>query len=246
MPRPQYPETVPESIATTGLRKSADIVLAGTLEACWPGPPATPRGATSSVVNTASDPLSTVMERYASGEARVFAQLYRLLAPRLYRFCLRLTSQRHEADDCFQETLLRLHRARATYVPGANALHWAFAIARSVYLSRLRYWRRRPEVLGAAYDAAESADLHAHDATPEAEVTAQHLQAVLAAELLRMSEKNRVAYILLKEEDLTAKEAAAVLGTTSEVVRQRAHRAYECLKAALNGASPGEQDVDTL
>src|SRR4026207_1126349 len=55
-----------------------------------------------------------------------------------------------EADDCFQETFLRLHRARATYVTGANPLHWAFAIARSVYLTRLRYWRRRPAQLGAA------------------------------------------------------------------------------------------------
>ena len=113
------------------------------------------------------------MERYARGEDRVFEQLYRLLAPRLYRFCMRLAPSVAEADDCFQETFLKLHRARATYVTGANPLYWAFAIARSVYLSRLRYWRRRPEHLGATRDIAEAGELQTHEATPESEVAAQ-------------------------------------------------------------------------
>ena len=161
-------------------------------------------------MNATGDRLSSLMERYARGEDRVFEQLYDLLAPRLHRFCLRLATSVVEADDCFQETFLRLHRARATYVTGANPLHWAFAIARSVYLTRLRYWRRRPEQLGASRDIAEAGELQAHDTTPEAEVSAQHLHATLACELGRMSEKNRVAYVLLKEENLSAREAAAV------------------------------------
>jgi RNA polymerase sigma-70 factor, ECF subfamily len=51
-----------------------------------------------------------------------------------------------------------------------------------------------------------------------------------------MSEKNRVAYVLVKEEGLSIKEAAAVLGTTAAVVRQRAHRAYMQLRTALSAA----------
>ena len=74
-------------------------------------------------MNATGDRLSSLMERYARGEDRVFEQLYRLLAPRLYRFCLRLAANVVEADDCFQETFLRLHHARATYVTGANPLY---------------------------------------------------------------------------------------------------------------------------
>jgi RNA polymerase sigma-70 factor, ECF subfamily len=191
-------------------------------------------------MNATGDRLSSLMERYARGEDRVFEQLYRLLAPRLYRFCLRLAANVVEADDCFQETFLRLHRARATYVTGANPLYWAFAIARSVYLTRLRYWRRRPEQLGASRDVAEAGDLQAHETTPEAELAAQHLHDTLACELGKMSEKNRVAYVLLKEENLSAREAAAVLGTSVDVVKQRAHRAYQSLKSALNSAGWSE------
>jgi RNA polymerase sigma-70 factor (ECF subfamily) len=191
-------------------------------------------------MDATGDRLTSLMERYARGEDRVFEQLYALLAPRLYRFCMRLAPSVAEADDCFQETFLKLHRARATYVTGANPLYWAFAIARSVYLSRLRYWRRRPEHLGATRDIAEAGELQTHEATPESEVAAQHLHDTLASELSRMSEKNRIAYVLLKEEHLSAREAAAVLGTTVEVVKQRAHRAYQSLRAALNTAGWSE------
>lgn len=187
--------------------------------------------------DTESTAISELMERYAAGDDSVFAHLYRLMSPRLYRFCLRLTTMPYEADDCFQDTLLRLHRARATFKEGANALHWVFAIARSVYLTKLRYWKRRPEQLGLATDVSQRAEIHPQaTTTPETHVCAQHLLATVVQELNRMSEKNRAAYVLLKEEGLSAKDAAAVLGTSADAVKQRAHRAYEQLKAALNAA----------
>ena len=130
--------------------------------------------ATWQAMSVEDDALASLMERYASGEDSVFEELYRALAPRLHRFCLRLAPGQPEADDCFQETFLKLHRARATYARGANVSYWAFAIARSVYLSRLRYWRRRPDTIGASADVAEREDLRAVEAaTPEAEVHAR-------------------------------------------------------------------------
>jgi RNA polymerase sigma-70 factor (ECF subfamily) len=185
------------------------------------------------------------MRRYAKGEDGVFEELYRLMAPRVYRFCSRLATRQQEADDCFQETLLRIHRARATYLEGADVLHWAFAISRSVYLDRLRYRRRRPEDLGSTNDVAEQERLHADDRySPEGAVRAHDLRDVLSLELSRMSEKNRAAYVLLKEEGLSVKEAAAVLGTTAAVVRQRAHRAYAQLRTALGAAGWQQRGTD--
>lgn len=183
----------------------------------------------------AESELSALMDSYASGNDVAFEPLYALLAPRLYRFCLRLTAKRADADDCFQDTLLKLHRARATYVPGANALYWAFAIARSIYLTRARYWRRRPEFIGATEDVAVGEALLAcADATPESHVMALDVLEAATLELDCMSEKNRIAYILTKQEDVSAQDAATILGTTAEVVRQRAHRAYVQLRAAID------------
>jgi RNA polymerase sigma-70 factor (ECF subfamily) len=187
-------------------------------------------------MDASSDRLRQLMERYASGDDAVFDQLYREMAPRIYGFCRRLAVRPADTDDCFQETFLKIHRARATYASGANPMHWAFAVARSVYLTRARYWRRRPEQLGSSEDVASSDELHpAEHLTPEAASIAEDLLSVTVSELSRMSEPHRVAYILMKEEGLTAKEAAAVLGTSEDSVRQRAHRACARLRRALAG-----------
>jgi RNA polymerase sigma-70 factor, ECF subfamily len=183
------------------------------------------------------------MDRYGRGEDEVFDHLYRLMAPRLYRFCLRLTGRGGDADDCFQETMLRLHRARATYLTGGDPLAWAFAIARSLHIDRLRYRRRRPEEVGQASDAAAEDRLRADDRySPELAMRARDLQAFVTAELGRMSERNRVAYVLIREEGLSAGDAAAVLGTTADAVRQRAHRAHAQLRSALGAAGWTDDD----
>jgi RNA polymerase sigma-70 factor (ECF subfamily) len=193
--------------------------------------------ATSRDMNGCTDPLARLMARYAAGDDGVFDAIYQCLEAPLYRFCLRLTAQRHEADDLFQETFLKMHRARATYAPGANVLHWSYAIARSLYLSRVRYWQRRPEWLGPAKDVSELEDTHNDVAsTPEAELIADRLLDVVVAELRRMSEKNRSAYVLMRQEGFSAADAAAVLGTTVDSVKQRAHRADQRIRSALSDA----------
>lgn len=197
------------------------------------------------------EPLRDLMSRYARGEDAVFEPLYGLLAPRLRRFCRRLATNAAEADDLFQETFLRVHRARATYLHGARVVPWVFAIARSVHQDRLKYWRSRPEHLGLVHDVAENEGaLGARERHgPEAHALAHGMLRVVTAALDRMSDKNRVAYALVREEGLSVKEAAAVLGTTPDVVKQRAHRAAGHLKAALRAAgwreSSDERSSDT-
>jgi len=176
-----------------------------------------------------------VMRRYAGGEDAAFDELYAALSPRLYSFCVRLAGRSGDAEDLFQDAFLKLHRCRATYVSGASVLHWAFAIVRSTHLDRLRKRARRPEKLVASTDEVLEAILP-NAGSPESELHAGILARIVEQELQRMSERNRSAYILLKIEGLTAVEAAAVLGTTGDAVKQRAFRAYEALREALSRA----------
>jgi RNA polymerase sigma-70 factor (ECF subfamily) len=173
-----------------------------------------------------------VMCRYAGGDDAAFDQLYAALSPRLYAFCVRLSGRNADADDLFQDAFLKLHRSRATYVSGASVLHWAFAIVRSTHLDRLRRRARRPEKLVASTEEGLEANLRA-TTSPETELHAETMARIVEQELQRMSERNRSAYILLRIEGLSVIEAAAVLGTSGEAVKQRAFRAYEALREAL-------------
>jgi len=177
------------------------------------------------------------MRDYARGDAVAFEEVYAFVSPRLYSFCLRLAGRKPEADDVFQDTFLKLHRSRASYVPGTNVLHWSFAIARSTFLDRLRHKKRRPEDLVDADDAAARLDAAAMIAeSPESAAHALELMTIVHRELARMSDLNRTAYILLRQEGLTVEEAAAVMGTSNDAIKQRAHRANETIREAVTVA----------
>jgi RNA polymerase sigma-70 factor (ECF subfamily) len=176
------------------------------------------------------------MQRYAAGEDTAFGELYRVLAQPLFRFCMRLARQHEEASEVFQDALLRLHRVRSSYIPGSPVLGWAFAIARSAYLDRLRRRRRRPEATVDLETACAHGTLRGASCTPEADLRACELQVVVDRELERMSERNRKAYVLRERDDLSVMEVAAALGTSHEAAKQRSHRAQEQIRDAVRHA----------
>jgi RNA polymerase sigma-70 factor (ECF subfamily) len=177
------------------------------------------------------------MSRSAAGDDAAFAELYDLLAPRLYRFILRLTRERPAAEDLLQLTMLRMHRGRGQFVPGAAVTPWSFAIARRLFIDEHRRDRRE----GAAIlreDPATSENRPSVEPCAEDVLHARRLAEALEHTLSTLPESQRTAYELLKEDGLSLAEAAEVLGTTVTAVKLRAHRAYEALRAVLRDDAP--------
>jgi RNA polymerase sigma-70 factor (ECF subfamily) len=186
--------------------------------------------------------LDAAMDRYADGDAAAFGEVYDRLAPRLLAFFLRRTRDQAAAEDLTQQTLLNMHRARQSFVRGSEVTPWAFAIARRLLIDARR--RRRNEVLlDVADEDAAAADLRvARDAVPDEVAASRQMAARARAELDRLPEPQRTAYLLVREDGLSVAEAALVLGTSTAAVKQRVFRAYEALRAALGihtHGSPG-------
>ena len=171
------------------------------------------------------------MDRYAAGDDAAFGELYDLLTPRLYGYLLRQTRDAARAEDLVQQTLLQMHRARGRFVPGAEVMPWAFAIARRLMIDGFRRGKR--EVLGEDGDASPGETLASADIAADDLVQAQELAGKIQRELLRLPEQQRTAFELVKQEGLSLAEAAQILGTTVAAVKLRAHRAYEALRAVI-------------
>lgn len=54
------------------------------------------------------------MARYADGDDAAFAELYALIAPRLLGYLVRRLRDLDAANDLLQQTMLVVHRARAS------------------------------------------------------------------------------------------------------------------------------------
>jgi RNA polymerase sigma-70 factor (ECF subfamily) len=170
------------------------------------------------------------MERYAGGDDAAFGEVYDALAPRLYTYLLRLSRSTARAEDLLQQTMLKIHVARGSFIPGAAVAPWAYAIAHRLFIDSTRRGKREVQL-----DVEDSGPQAAHDESASADelVAAGQLAARILKELAKLPENQRVAFQLIKQEGLSVAEAAAVLGTSVAAVKLRAHRAYQALRAAL-------------
>lgn len=180
----------------------------------------------------ASSPaLDRCMDRYAEGDDSAFNQLFGLLSPRLHAFLKRLCGSPELAHDLLQETFLRIHRARGSFVPGSAAVPWAYAIARNCFISQARSLKFRA--------ARQSVDIADHDqeggldSSAEETTSAKESARIVERTLALMSPLNREAFVLLRFEGQSVAAAAQILGTSEGAVKLRAFRAYEALRAAL-------------
>ncbi|HSP97483.1 MAG TPA: RNA polymerase sigma factor [Candidatus Dormibacteraeota bacterium] len=174
------------------------------------------------------------MERYANGDNAAFAELYDAIAPRLLGFLRKATRDGAAAEDLVQQTFLQIHRARGSFIPGAPVMPWALAIARRLMIDSAR--RQRVE-LGLFVHAPVDDDrmMSAPTAMAAADdvLDARRLERRVQQRLDALPETQRTAYQLVKQEGLSLKGAAELLGTSVMAVKLRTHRAYQALRAVL-------------
>lgn len=184
--------------------------------------------------------LDEAMDRYARGEDDAFDLLYRQGAPRLRGFLVRLCGNGALADDLTQEAFVRIHVARGSFHAGAAALPWMLAIGRNAFLDHAR----RHDVRRASSErASHSDDVEVAVASAETRgdevLAAREMLGIVRATLDQMSLAQREAFVLLRFEGLSVRDAAQVLGTTEAAVKVRAFRAYEALREALGREDAG-------
>jgi RNA polymerase sigma-70 factor (ECF subfamily) len=168
------------------------------------------------------------MESYADGDDQAFAVVYDAVAPRLAAYVRRCILDRQLVDDVVQQTFLNMHRARSTFVRGAPALPWAFAIARRLMAESRRTGRRKPAPGPLDHDVPVPA-------RADELVFAHEAAARIDREVALLPPAQRQAFELLKEDELSLAQAATVTGTTVTAVKLRAHRAIATLRALLKG-----------
>jgi RNA polymerase sigma-70 factor, ECF subfamily len=171
------------------------------------------------------------MERYAAGDEAAFAFVYDALAPRLLGYLLRRTRNPEDAADLLQQTMLHIHRGRGDFIPGAEVTPWAFAIARRLLVDSVRHRGRGPRGDSEGVETKASEGPRADDIVHAGELAVRVQRA-----LDELPPGQRVTFELVRQEGLSLADAARALGTTVGGAKQRMHRAYEAIRAALADA----------
>lgn len=205
------------------------------------------------------DPDIRLMLRVRNDDDRAaFAELVDRFQHRLVTVLTHLVGHPHEAEDLAQEVFLRVYRTRAAYTPKAKFATWLFTIANNLALNALRNRKRKPTLpLGAPADPSASGPWAADALTadPSAPPPGQRLQreelaAVVRRAVDQLNDRQRMAVVLNKFEDMNYAEIAAVMGLTTKAVKSLLARARDRLRECLlpyvelDGPVPAPTDPD--
>ena len=158
----------------------------------------------------------------------------------VYRFALRLTGGRDEAEDLVQDTYLRAFRAWEQYAPGTRCKSWLFTICRNVFLRGRERSQRHDEILlETAQDDPRAISREApvfsasRDQDPEGEFFRSIVDAQVFEAIDQLPEEYRIAVVLSDLEGLSYGEVAEVLEIPVGTVKSRLFRGRRQLQRQL-------------
>ena len=168
------------------------------------------------------------MLSFQAGRSASFEALYQRYRAPLYRYFARQVDAMF-VDDLFQDTWLRVVRAKTGYRAGAPFQAYLYRIAHNVLVD---HYRRRSQP---AYPVATEA-LDPPDAAPGPERNAQsaELRAAIVEALSSLPAEQREAFLLHEEAGLTLEQIADVVGTGRETIKSRLRYAVKRLRQALD------------
>jgi len=177
------------------------------------------------------------MLRVARGDEDAFETLVRRVLPRLLGFFRRLGADPATAEDCAQDVLLKVYRARAGYSARARFTTYLFHIARNHWIDVYRHRRIGPrtvstEALGRE-EEGRPPELEGPPAEPGSTLGREELLAALERAVGGLAPEHREVFVLARVENLRYQEIGQILDIPVGTVKSRMHAAWRQIRATL-------------
>lgn len=151
----------------------------------------------------------------------------------LYRFALRFSGARADAQDLVQDTILKALTAWDQFEPGTNARAWLMTILRNQFVSGYRKRRRAGRRLGLDAPDPQRAEALVGPDDPEASVVSQEVDRRVTDGIDALPQHYRAPLVLSDADGLGYADVARVLGIPVGTVRSRLFRARRLVRARV-------------
>jgi len=184
------------------------------------------------------DPDAALMLLARNGDMRAFEQLVEKYKQPIVSLMFRMLRDLSEAEDLAQIVFVRVHQSASRYEVSAKFSTWIFTIARHVCLNEIRRRSRHPsesiESILPESDEPATRQLEDHKTFTPPEAFLHHeLESKIQQALDQLPDKQRLAILLCRQDDLSYEEIACVLGLSLSATKSLIHRARETLKLKL-------------
>jgi RNA polymerase sigma-70 factor, ECF subfamily len=186
------------------------------------------------------DPDVRLMLEVRDDNAAAFEELVLRYQNRLITILDHLTGRRDRGEELAQEVFMRVYRSRKSYVPGSKFSTWLFTIANNVASNDLRNMSRRREVHLEPQDsgamggnAMDGLAVAASGQMPARQMDKLEMQDIVRAAISTLNERQRLAVLLSKFEEMSYAEIAETMNMSPQAVKSLLSRARENLRAVL-------------
>ena len=185
------------------------------------------------------DPDTRLMIGVRDDQPGAFEEMVERYQHRLVAVLHHLVGNAEEAEDLAQEVFLRVYRARKKYRARCKFSTWLFTIANNLALNALRSRQRKPVVPLNVRDSGPLGPRPAEQLVidsghqPAQRLQQEELAAVIRQALDGLNERQRMAVLLNKFEDMDYAGIAEVMGLTTKAVKSLLCRARSNLRTAL-------------
>ena len=149
----------------------------------------------------------------------------------IYRYVLRVTGRRQDADDLSQETFLRAFRAHRALPPDANQRAWLFAIATNLTRNHFRSQKRRR----VAYAAVVTETPEVDEDRPDGMSISREIGAAVDQVVSGLPLRQRLAFLQRKVHGLDYDAIGQSLQCSAETARAHVFQALRKVRRALEG-----------
>jgi RNA polymerase sigma-70 factor (ECF subfamily) len=163
------------------------------------------------------------------GDHAAYTALYQLYADRVYARLTQLVGPSSDREDLLQQVFLELYRALPRFRAESSIGSFIHGIAVHVALDHLRRRGRRPQ----HFTAVELDELIDGSPTPEDCARRRDELGQVLALLDQIKPAKRIAFALVAIAGMSLDEAAELVGTNSDAIKQRVLRARRELLAML-------------
>jgi RNA polymerase sigma-70 factor (ECF subfamily) len=179
-----------------------------------------------------------LMQRVRAGDMTAFEALVDRHKARVIGVIARMVGDATDAEDLAQVVFVRIWRNASRWEPSAKVTTWMFRIMRNLVLNEMRRRQRHqhqslnaPDLHDAEGRERQFADEEA--ASPDATLIDKEMAAAVDAAIAGLPEKQRVAVLLRRHEEMAYEEIAALLGMSVAAVKSLLFRARAVLKEKL-------------
>ncbi len=207
-------------------------------------------------MTTAANPISEqrILAQIRRGDRSALGDLLRCYQHRIYNICLRMVSNRDDAAEITQETLLKVVQKIEFFRGDSELSTWIIRIAMNQSISHLRKRKLRlttsidqPRAGRSDYDdqAGSLRDqlMDRQEPTPHENVEKKEMLAFLSEALASLDEPFRAVLVLRDIDQLEYEQIAEVLDVPVGTVKSRLFRARLALRQEMRRlVSPDEHE----